>query len=232
MPDFPQSASPQPHTSIMKHFFAALLFGMPAGIQAATVYSNNFENEVIPPEFSGAGNLSTSGGLSNFGFGLMHLHNPGAAATQMSLLGLAPHTSITLTFDLAMWDSIDLGGDQFVVSADGVDLYNSNSDFGNFAPSDNVGHGPGINLTAPFSDRGVPDYGQNTEFRDSARHVVFSFPHSAQNLTVLWSYPNSQGAPDESFGIDNVLVEALGVPEPSAAAFFGLLLGVLLRRRR
>jgi hypothetical protein len=214
----------------MKPLFAALLLTLPAPLHAAAVYSANFEGESIPAQFTGAGNLSTTGGLSAFGFGLVHLINPGSNATLMNLVGLAPHNSITLTFDLAMWDSIDLGSDQFIVGADGVDLYNSSSDFGNYFPGDNVGHGPGTLLTPAFDGFTVPDYGQSTSFRDSARHVTFTFPHSSENLTVSWAFPNSQGVADESFGIDNVSVDL--VPEPSTMALFGLVLAGMTRRRR
>lgn len=214
----------------MKQLLAAVILFLPVTTQAAVVYTTDFENETIPAQFTGAGNLSTPGGLSAFGFGQRHLLNPGSTATLLNLVGLSPHASITLTFDLAMWDSIDLGGDQFVVQADGVDLYNSSTDFGNYFPGDNVGHGPGTLLTAGFTEFTIPDYGQSASYRDSARRVSFTFPHSAETLTVSWAFPNSQGVADESFGIDNVSVDL--IPEPSSMALSGLALAAMLRRRR
>ena len=216
----------------MKSAAAAVLLAFASSSHAAVVFSTNFESETIPVQITGAGNLSSTGGLSAFGFGQVHLNNNTTSPTLLNLIGLSPHNTITLTFDLAMWDSIDLGGDQFVILADGVTLYTTSTDFGNYFPADNIGHGPGNLLTPGFESFAVPDFGQNASYRDSARHVSFTFPHTAENLTVSWAFPNSQGGTDESFGLDNISVDATTVPEPSVWAF--CLAGTmgLLRRRR
>lgn len=218
----------------MKTPALAALLSLAGSLHASTVvYTQGFETELIGPEWSGAGSLVSSEGLNAFGFGFAHLHNNTTNATALNLLGLAAHTNVTLTFDLAMWDSIDLGGDRFVITAGGVTLYDNFQDFGNYFPADNLGHGPGTNLTAAFTDFTTPQYGQNTGFRDSARHVSFTFDHTAADLTVTWQFPNSQGGTDESFGVDNVEISVTPVPEPSAAA--GLLLAAVVlstRRRR
>jgi hypothetical protein len=197
--------------------------------QAATVYSEDFESGVLGAEWSGAGSLQSSQGLSAFGFGQLHLKNDGPLTTQLNLTGLAPHTTMTLSFSLAMWDSIDIG-DLFQVAVDGSFLFNS-TNFGNYFPADNVSHGPGVHITAPFTDFGTPNYGYNS-FRDAAQTVSFTFSHSSSTMQLNIQYPDTQGGPDESFGIDNVLVVTDAVPEPGSYALFAAGLGVLTLLRR
>ena len=106
---------------------------------------------------------------------------------------------MSLTFDLAMWDSIDFGEDIFQIKADGVYLFNGN--FGNYGTTSGQCEGPGTVLTPSFLDFNNPDYGYGAN-HDCARHVTFSFAHTSSSAVFSWQYPNSQTAPDESFGID------------------------------
>jgi len=215
---------------ILSAVFAAAVSPAKAVTQ---VYFTNFESGVLGTEWSGAGSVTTTGGLSAFGFETLHLMNGGTQSTLLTLIGLAPHTGVTLSFDLAMWDSIDLGGDQFEVFGGGISLYESSTDFGNYSPPDNVSHGPGTLLTAAFTAFDQPQYGQSTTFRDSARTVTFTFPHTGPDLVFDWQFPNSQGSPDESFGLDNVRVTILEIPEPSASllGLAALTAGLRIRRR-
>ena len=75
------------------------------------------------------------------------------------MLGLAAHVTVTLTFNLAMWDSIAIGNN-FVITAGGPTLYDS-TDFGNYYPAEMISHGPGTAISAPFTDQWSPDYGYN-----------------------------------------------------------------------
>ena len=93
---------------------------------AAVVYSENFELGLGDAHWSGAGSVQSTGGLGAF-LGTYHLRNDGALGSILTLDGLASHTSLTLTFDLAMWDSIDYHDtnlDIFQISVDGTFLYN------------------------------------------------------------------------------------------------------------
>ena len=211
---------------------AFALAALSASLHATTVYTQTFESEILPPEWTGTGSLSSVEGLNAFGFGLVHLHNNTGGATTLSLLGLPQHDSVTLDFNLAMWDSIDLGGDQFVITGGGQTLYSSNTDFGNYFPQDNIGHGPGTLITPPFTDFTTPQLGQNTGYRDSARLVSFTFPHSGESVVFTWQFPNAQGGADESFGLDNINVSVNSVPEPSSALLLAGALGLMARRRR
>ena len=205
------------------------------GAQAATVYSQSFESGVAGSEWSGGGSVQETGGLSLFGFGQMHLRNDGAGASLLTLSGLAAHTELTVSFSLAMWDSIDLG-DRFVIQVDGTSVYDS-TDFGNYFPADNVGHGPGDNITEAFTAFSSPQYGYNGSFRDSAGIASFTLAHSAASVVISWQYPNTQGGLDESFGIDNVVISTnavSAVPLPATLPMMGLAMAglVALRKRR
>ena len=213
---------------------AALL--LPAvGAAQTTVYTNTFESGVAGAAFSGAGTVQSTGGLSAFGFGAQHLKNDGTTASVLTLGSLASHSTMSLTFDLAMWDSIDFGNDIFQVKADGVNLFNGT--FGNYGTTSGQCEGPGTVLTPPFVDFSNPNYGYGSN-HDCARHVTFSFAHSSTSAVFSWQYPNSQTAPDESFGIDNILVQTNATPpvtttpEPNTYLLVAAGLGAMFAARR
>jgi hypothetical protein len=213
--------------------FSALLAGSSA--QAAVVYSNNFEAGTAAG-WVGAGTVQTTGGLSAFGFGQQHLRNDGAAASSLSLTGLAAHNTLSFSFDLAMWDSIDLGGDIFQILVDGVAVFSTSTEFGNYSAADNLGRGPGTQITPAFTGFDVPNFGFGN-FRDSARTATFSLAHSSASALISFQFPNTQGGLDESFGIDNIVVSTDNVdntvPEPASLALvLAALVGAGFSRRR
>lgn len=225
------------HRSVRHAAIAAILTLSMLGFgsaHAAIEHSEDFESPPLGPEWTGAGSLQSTQGLSAFGFGDTHLKNDGTLASLLGLSGLAPHSSMTLSFDLAMWDSIDLNADIFQVGVDGGFVINQT--FGNYFPPSGC-EGPGTALTPPTS--GVftdPQLGYNTAFRDCGRAVSITFAHSASTANISFQYPNSQGAPDEAFGIDNVVVETnavAAVPGPISLVLVGLgLAGLAATRRR
>jgi hypothetical protein len=171
----------------------------------ATVYWQDFESGVLGAEWSGAGTLESPEGLGVFGFGNWHLISKSASPSILTLSGLPPHTSLTLSFSLALWDSIDAHqGDRFQVKVDGVFVIDQV--FGNYVLT-NQGQsvGPGVPLTPDFTAYMAPNYGYG-DFRDSARAVSITLPHSASTATLSFQYPAMQPWPDETFGLDNIVI--------------------------
>ena len=214
--------------------FIVAAFALAAGSAHAAppVYSQDFESGAASlAAWSGAGSLQSVGSFDSAGFGLSHLRNEGADASVLTLNGLGAHTSLTLTFDLLLWDSIDYNagsfpyGDRFVLTLDGSSLIDER--FGNYGTGGGS-MGPGIVLAENGANRG---YGG---WVDSARRVSLTVAHTGSSAVFAFQYPNTQGAPDESFGLDNVNVSIAAVPEPETYAMLlaGLgLIGFAARRR-
>ena len=209
-------------------------------LPGAVIYQQDFEaGGPLPAGWTVAGAIQTTGGLSAFGFGANHLRNDGQVHSVLTLTGLAAHTTLTLSFDLALWDSVDLDSDVLTLKADGVDLISAFIPIGNYFPVDNLGVGPGTLLTPAFTDFFSPNFGYGGH-RDSARRISsITFSHTASSAVFAFAFPNSQGGTDESFGIDNIVVESnaaaaesAGIPEPSTFVLAAGALVTLLTLRR
>jgi hypothetical protein len=204
--------------------------------QAALLFTTDFEGP-LPPEFGGAGGIEGTQGYSAHGFGRQFLRNDTsgdpAGATTLTLGGLAAHTSVTLTFSLAIVDSwdgnTDLGGtvppDFLNVQADGVTVFSET-----FEQFDLTDQSYGGAPTTSGSDLGF-----NAGWNDSAYEITLSFPHASSDLVLSWfaSGAGWQAGLDESWAIDNLEVSA--VPEPSTWALvsgIGLLAFAGYRRHR
>ena len=86
-------------------FCAVGLLVCVSSTDAATVYRQDFESGTRGAEWSGAGLVQSTYQLTNYGFGGWHLRNDTSATSILRIPGLAPHTKLTLKFDLAIWDS-------------------------------------------------------------------------------------------------------------------------------
>jgi hypothetical protein len=73
-----------------------------------------------------------------------------------------------------------------------------------------------------------------TQAMDSVYNLSFTFNHSASDLVLNFSANGLQGLADESWGLDNVMVQTSPVPVPPAVWLFGSgLLGLIgVARRR
>jgi hypothetical protein len=73
------------------------------------------------------------------------------------------------------------------------------------------------------------------EAMDSVYNLSFTFAHNASDLALNFSAAGLQGLADESWGLDNVMVQVTPVPLPAAVWLFGSgligLLGFAKRRR-
>ena len=222
----------------MKIRLLLMTFPGALSLPGSVLYTQDFEAAVaLPAGWAGAGTITTTGGLSAFGFGAKHLFNGGTTASTLTLSGLLAHSTLTVNFDLALWDSVDSGSDFMTIRADGIDIISASVNIGNYANTGPAGDGPGTPITPNFVDSGNPNYGQNSGFRDSARRVSVTFNHTASSVVFSWAYPNSQTAPDESFGLDNITVsDANGatngnVPEPGTFVLGASGLAALLAYR-
>ena len=183
--------------------------------------------------------METTGGFSAFGFGFQHLRNSatGAPTSTLTLSALATHTSITISFDLIVWDSMD-GGKFFTLVADGSTLPGypiGASNYGSFI-------GPGTLVSGDAVDFSTPNLGFNSTFRDQGRRIGnITFAHSASTLTINVGYTSSvSGDDDESWGLDNIIVSdnnvanTFVVPEPSTFVLASCALAGLatLRKRK
>jgi hypothetical protein len=68
---------------------------------------------------------------------------------------------------------------------------------------------------------------------DSVYNLSFTFAHNASDLVLDFSANGLQGIGDESWGLDNVMVQVTPVPLPAAVWLFGSgLLGLISFARR
>ncbi len=129
----------------MKTLLSLLLSGLAANAFGSTVVFSTDFNAGAPAQFSG---VTTTESVQRFSsvpdFAGSFLRNastgtPAAAKTTLTLGGLAPHTSVSLDFLLAILDSWDGGAGQFApdrfnVAVDGTTIFSHS--FDQFVPSD------------------------------------------------------------------------------------------------
>ena len=218
-----------------------------AGLQATTLYSNDFETTIAG--VTGAGFSAGTGGYAGLGFGSTFFRNwetgNPAAATVVSFSAPGPAAGAMLSFDLAVIDSWDgsalLGGccndDVFTVKLDGATVFTAEfnntwsfvpgfagSDTQTFPRDGRMLAGPVTNLAGEWN--GSSGY-------DSAYRLTLALGTLGAGAHTLEFYaggPGWQGGTDESFAIDNVSVNA--VPVPGAVVLMGSALSGLLGRRR
>jgi len=215
-------------------------------IASLSVFNTGFEGGV-PSEFSGFTSTTSVQGYAGLGtnsnvFAGDFLQNdsgfgPGQPTTpqtptRLTLTNLPTHESVDIDFLLAIinsWndanDSSIWGPDEFVVTFDGLEIFNEN-----FRNIDGSTQGyqppPGVALTpAPLSDLGFPGPTGVLERNDSAYNMGLdptfdAIPHTASTLTVEWyAQTGWEGGANESWGIDNVEVTLNGVPVQTTATF-------------
>ena len=213
-----------------------------------TVYSNDFTNGA-GPEWS-INTTKTSNGQAyladpngNYGFG--------ALTDTLTLTGLQPHRSVTLSFDLYINGSMDGNGpagggaDPWSVSQNGASLLATN--FDNYSGGGDTQDFGGANGTGGYLTGGAytARTGSDTslagqlgfgtgDFGDATYHLAFTFAGTAATQAFAFTSMLNEGNGNEGWGLDNVKVTIVptATPEPASFAALGVGALALLRRRR
>lgn len=241
----------------IRNLFFALLAGTSMAAQASTLaYSHDFQWDVgasAPYEWS-AGTIQSAphpdyGGWRRF---LGEFVND---TVTLSLSGLAPHSFVTLSFDLYLlrsWDGLgtDYGGpDRFGVNAGVTNLFLESFSNGNPAGQSFCAGGasPCASMTGAAETYSLgytfgnwaPGSGKtDPEAMDSVYRLNLTFAHADSDLQLsffgqgLQYFVTPQGHLDESWGLDNVSVTLLPVPEPQAWLLLAAGLALLAWQRR
>ncbi|MBL8178466.1 MAG: PEP-CTERM sorting domain-containing protein [Bryobacterales bacterium] len=200
------------------------------------VFQEDFESGTAPSQITG-GAVQTTGGI-HASVGSRQYRN----GATLSLTGLPAHQQIRISFTFLAWDSWDGTGsgdgpDYFNVKLDGTSLFAeafaNASGSTTFVTSGGAGY-TGSQLVSPF----VGDFAF-LAWNDAAYTIDIQFVNHTSS-TATFSFfrsfageaPNTSG-PDETIGLDNIVVAVNDVPEPASIGLAGLggLAMALLRRR-
>ncbi|MBU2893411.1 hypothetical protein KO495_08720 [Colwellia sp. D2M02] len=202
--------------------------------QASIIYQNDFEASAGAPWSTSLLDITPVGNRSFLG-------QFGNETVSLSLDNLEAHNTMTISFDLFViqsWDGNQVSGGGFDVFtfglANGLSLlsttfsntpeFNHNQSYSaSNANGDFVAHTD----AAEINSLGYSFYG------DSVYNLSFTFAHAANDVQFNFNASGLQSMADESWGIDNVMVEVSStnnIPEPSTLFLFALPLLALARK--
>jgi hypothetical protein len=215
----------------------AMLVSAQSVLQGAEVIYSNFFESAVGPEWSSTNRDITPIGAKGFlgQFGSVSVEQ----SVTLTLGNIPPHTGISVSFDLfiiASWDGhgIDVGPDIWDLTIVGVTnlLHTTFSNVQNCFDCDRCQDFPGMYPGSDFSEKtgavetnslgfhflyGSPCTTVPMDAGDAVYHLTFSFPHTDSSLVLDFSdsLTGSILAPDESWGLDNVVIAAEGLDSDS-----------------
>ena len=184
------------------------------------IFEDDFQTSTISPEWS-----TTTGVLpALFTYNSTQVFGPfGSKTINLDLSGLPTHTYIRVEFDLYIFDSWDGNNDEWKLKVDGIDRMHT--DFDNHtwysAPGNMQSYPHNVEFSNPVLTgavlTGLPSRcwnSSNSGPQGSSTSLYFInniTQHTGTSLTIGLQGLGLQGICDESWGIDNVKVYALGI---------------------
>lgn len=208
--------------------------------QGGLIYQQNFDTQAPGPEWSTNSVATTPAGCTRC---TSFLGEFGNRVVTLVLSSVPDHVAVTVDFDVYVIRSWDgnityVGGPDIFGVTDGTGLLNFRTTFSN-----NYMYGSQFNQAYPgsYPSGNFPsqtgaverqtlgytfdNYGYGVLPEDAVYHLSFTFPHNDPSLWISFYAQNLSSLADESWGLDNVTVSAVGTPEPAS---FVLIVGGLL----
>ena len=201
--------------NIVVHFLPFCLTGPigPANSLPQVVYANDFEGAV-------GGEWSVPQAVSTTPVGARRfLGEFGSTVATLQLANLPAHTHLSVSFDLFIlksWDGnrTDFGPDRWTLSLrDGPTLVDTTF---SQDPTGTQGYPGSFGASYPgrtgIAEHSTLGYTFGGELADSVYWLKATFQHTAADVTIDFRGLNLQDISDESWGLDNVRVEAIRLP--------------------
>lgn len=195
--------------------FSDSLFASPAGFQGGIMYNYGLWNNTQAPNSE------------------WFLGQYGNQTATLALYGLPAHSSVTISFDfyaINSWDGDSGGGigpDSFTFGVDGSDQFDETfAIFTGMTQSYPNPGNPGQSGADAINTLGFGPYG------DQIYNLTFTVPHVNGNIIFDWEGHGLQSLPDESWGIDNIVVSIDGeAPVPEVHHYASMLGAALIATR-
>jgi hypothetical protein len=191
----------------------------------------NFDTQAPGPEWSATSVSTTPAGCTRCTSFLGEFTNQ---VVTLRLGNLPAHSTVTLDFDvyaLRSWDGnvTYVGGPDVFGVSEALGLLNFKTTFSNnymygnqftqaFPGAFSSGFFPSQTGAAEKQTLGYSfdNYGYGVLPEDAVYHLTFTFPHITSSLAFSFYGQNLSAQPDESWGLDNVVVSTSQTPEPAS----------------
>jgi hypothetical protein len=215
---------------------ATLLIALSGAATAqTTVFSSTFDGALPAQITPGAALLEGVQGYAGLGpagnqFGGTFLRSPTGNVVTLQLTGLPPHDGLSLRFLFAAIDSLDgtgafPSGDFFAIDIDGNTFFRES--FANATPSQVQSYvsPPGVELArrVDLGFSGPGSYYTDSAYWLGADPQFLAIGHSAPSVTITLQItgPGIQPLGDESWAIDNLVVDVFSSAAQGSAIAYG-----------